>query len=175
MALGRLDVAASTFKSCAETLHQKFLTIADDSACVGCQSAGFGEAILAAWLQTTWANFSRDLIVASALGTRRRKGKSIRAVAGARSRTDAEKIVKAAASSSACKRGAPYAIWHDPLFAIEVGTSLGIGNLQSLENALGATLVPRQITVFRNYLIHPGNQTRQGTRHANPTRSFRQS
>ena len=161
MALNRLDAAAFTFNSEAEELHEKFLEISGDSACVGCRSAGFGEAILIAWLQTVWANFARDLIVASALGTRRRRGTPVKAIAGVRSRADAERTVKAAAACSAGQRGTTYPVWHDPSFVIAVGTLLGLRNLPKLELALGATLVPRQITVFRNYLVHPGDRTRQ--------------
>ena len=161
MALNRLDAAASTFNSEAEELHEKFLEISGDSACVGCRSAGFGEAILAAWLQTVWANFTRDLIVASALGTRRRRGTSVKPIAGVRSRADAERTVRAAAACTAGKRGTTYPVWHDPSFAIDVGTLLGLRNLPRIEVAMGGTLVPGQITAFRNYLVHPGDRTRQ--------------
>ena len=76
MVRSRLDVVASNFKSEVEVLHEKFLAISADSACTGCQSAGFGEAILATWLQTKWSECTEDLIVASALGTRRTRGTS---------------------------------------------------------------------------------------------------
>ncbi len=73
MVRSRLDVVASTFKLGAEDLHDRFLAISADSACTGCQSAGFGEAILVPWLQTKWIEFTRGLITASAVGTRRTK------------------------------------------------------------------------------------------------------
>ena len=161
MALSRLDAAAATFNSRSENLHDRFLEILDDSECAGCRSSGFGEAILAAWLQTAWGKFIRDLIVASALGTRRRRGTSVKAISGVRSRRDAERMVKAAASCAAGKRGTPYPVWHDPSFAIDVGTLLGLENLPRLEIALGVTRVPRHITDFRNYLIHPADDTLQ--------------
>ena len=161
MVRSRLDVAASAFISELEVLHTRFLQISQDPACGGCQSAGFGEAILAAWLQTKWADFTRDLIVASALGTRRRWGTSVRAAAGVRSRLDAERMVKTAAASASHKLGFLYPVWHSPVFAIEVGTLIGVNNLPQLEVALGATSVPRQVTDFRNYLVHPGERTRQ--------------
>ena len=161
MARSRLDVAASAFKSDAEALHQKFLAISADPACTRCQSAGYGEAILAAWLQTKWSNFTRDLVVASALGTRRTRGTPVRAISGVRTLPVANKTVKDAAARIAKKRGTFHPVWHDPLFAIDVGTLLELDNLQTLEVALGPTLVPRQITAFRNYLVHPGDRTRQ--------------
>ena len=161
MARSWLDVAASAFKSGAETLHQKFLAISADSACTGCQTSGFGEAILSAWLQTAWSNFTKDLIVASALGTRRVRGTPVRAIAGVRSRAEAQTMVRSTAACSAKKLGTGNPVWHSPSFAIDVGTQLGLGNLPQLELALGATLVPGQITDFRNYLVHPGDRTRQ--------------
>ena len=161
MARSWLDASASTFKSSAEALHDKFLAILADSACTGCESAGFGEAILAAQLQTAWSSFTHDLIVASALGTRRRRGTNVRGIAGVRSRAEAESMVRSTAACTAIKRGTPYAVWHSPSFAIDVGTHLGLKNLSRLEDALGATLVPVQITDFRNYLVHPGDKTRQ--------------
>ena len=161
MARSWLDVAASTFKSGAEALHENFLAISADSACAGCQSAGFGEAILATWLQTAWSDFTRDLIIASALGTRRRRGTPVRAIAGVRSRGEAASMVRSTAACTARKHGTTRPVWHSPSFAIEVGAHLGLRNLPKLEVALGATLVPGQITDFRNYLVHPGDRTRQ--------------
>ena len=160
MALSRLASVASTFNTCAETLHEKFVAISDEPACSGCRSAGFGEAILVAWLQTAWGNFTHRLIVASALGTQRRIGTSIRPIAGVKSQSDANKKVKTAAACTAKKYRYPYPVWHDPLFVVEVGTLLELKNLPRIENALGATLVPRQLTAFRNYLVHPGDGTR---------------
>ncbi len=161
MVRSRLDVAASTFKLGAEGLHSKFLKIVSDTACTGCQSAGFGEAILAAWLQNEWINFTRNLIVASALGTRRTRGTPVRPIAGVTSLDDAEKRVRAAAASEAKQRGSDHPIWHMPAFTINVGALLGLNNQLEIEAALGATLVPGQITAFRNYLVHPGTGTRQ--------------
>ena len=153
-------MAAAAFKSGAEALHHRFLAISADSACTGCQSAGFGEAILAAWLQTEWGNFTRNLIVASALGTRR-SGTPVKAIAGVRSPADAEKMVRTAAACAAKIRGTSYPVWHAPLFAIEVGSLIGLHNQPKLEVVLGATLVPGQIADFRNYLVHPGDKTRK--------------
>ena len=161
MVRSRLDVTASDFKSGAESLHDRFLAISADVGCAGCQSAGFGEAILVPWLQTKWSEFTRDLIVASALGTRRTRRTSVKPVSGVRSRYDAERIVKAAATRTAQKRGTPYPVWHSPSFAVEVGSLIGLNNLPRIEVTLGSTIVPRQITDFRNYLVHPSNRTRQ--------------
>ena len=161
MAHSWLDVSASTFNSGAEVLHEKFLAILADSECTGCQSAGFGEAILAAWLQTAWADFTQDLIIASALGTRRQSGTSFSGIAGVRSRAEAQKVVRATAAITAKTSGFSYPIWHSPTFAIDIGNRLGLKNLSQLESTLGPTRVPREITDFRNYLVHPGDRTRQ--------------
>lgn len=161
MALSRLDAVAHKFKSDAETLHERFLDISNDAACAGCRSAGFAEAILAAWLQTTWIEFARELIVVSAVGTRRLRGTRVKPVRGVRSRRDADKMVKAVATKTAQQRGDPYPVWHSPSFAIEVGTRLGLGNLAQIELSLGSAIAPRQITDFRNYLVHPNRRTRQ--------------
>lgn len=160
MPTSRLDVVASTFQSTSEALHDKFQAMRSDSACTGCQSAGFGEAILAAWLQTKWSDFARELVVASALGTRRTRGNSVNAVTGVKTRDDAERIVKATTKCAIKNRGVSVPVWHSPSFVIEVGTLMKLGNLRKLEFALGPSLVPGQITDFRNYLVHPGTRTR---------------
>ena len=156
----RLDVVASTFRSNSEALHDKFQAMRSDAACTGCQSAGFGEAILAAWLQTRWSDFARELVIASALGTRRTRGNSVKAVTGVRTRADAERMVKAATKCAIKNRGVLVPVWHAPSFVIEVGNLMQLRNLEYLEAVLGPSLVPAQITDFRNYLVHPGLKTR---------------
>ena len=156
----RLDVVASTFKSASEALHEKFLAMTSDAACTKCPHAGFGEAILTAWLQTKWIEFTHDLVIASALGTRRTRGNSVPAVAGVKSRADAQRIVKAATTCAVKKYGTSTPVWHAPWFVIEVSNLIGLRNLPKLETALGPTVTPEQITVFRNYLVHPGEKTR---------------
>ena len=156
----RLDVVASTFLSASETLHDNFLAMTSDTACTGCQHAGFGEAILTAWLQTRWSEFSRNLVIASALGTRRTRGNRVQPVAGVRSRADAERVVKAATACAVKRRGVRSPVWHAPWFVVEVGTLMGLRNLRKLEATLGPTLIPKQITDFRNYLVHPDAGTR---------------
>ena len=160
MTLSRLDVVASTFQSASEALHDKFLAMTSNAACIECQHAGFGEAILAAWLQTKWSDFTRDLVIASALGTRRRRGNSVQAVAGVKSQADAERVVKAATTRALKKYGAISPVWHAPWFVIEVSNFIGLRNLPKLQAALGPTVTPEQITDFRNYLVHPGKRTR---------------
>ena len=157
----RLAVVASTFQSNSEALHDKFQAMRSDAACTGCQSAGFGEAILAAWLQTKWSDFARELVIASALGTRRMRGNSVQAVTGVKTRADAERFVRAATKCAIKKRGFSSPVWHSPSFVVEVGTLIQLRNLQKLEAVLGPSLVPGQITDFRNYLVHPGTNTRQ--------------
>ena len=160
MALSRLDVVASTFQSASEALHDRFQAMTSNAACTGCQHAGFGEAILAAWLQTEWIDFTRNLVIASALGTRRRGGNSVQAVAGVKSQADAERVVKAATNRAVKKHGFSSPVWHAPWFVIEVSNFIGLRNLPKLQAALGPTVTPEQITAFRNYLVHPGNKTR---------------
>ena len=154
-------MVASAFDSSAEALHNKFLAILADSACAGCRSAGFGEAILVARLQDEWSSFTRALIVASALGAQRRNGTPVGAIAGVTSPADAENLVRAASACAARKRGSHYPIWHATSFVIEVGDLLKLNNLPQLEITLGPSAVPRQITDFRNYLVHPSTGTRQ--------------
>ena len=160
MAPSRLDVVASTFQTASEGLHDKFLAMTSDAACTGCQHAGFGEAILTAWLQTKWSDFTRELVVASALGTRRTRGNSVQAVAGVKSRADANRIVKAATTCAVKNGGLSSPIWHAPRFVVEVGTLVRLRNLWTLRAALGPTVIPAQITAFRNYFVHPGTKTR---------------
>ena len=161
MARSRLEDLASNFKSEVEVLHEKFLAISGNSACTGCRGAGCGGAILATWLQTKWSEFTEDLIVTSAVGTRRTRGTSFKPVAGVRSRSDAERMVKTAAASTAKNRGNLYPVWHSPKFVIDVGNCMGLHNLPQLVASLGPAIAPEQITGFRNYLVHPTNKTRQ--------------
>ena len=161
MARSRLDVVASTFGADSEALHEKFLQIRSDAACTGCKSAGFGEAILTAWLQTKWADFTRDLVTASTLGTRRAGGNAVPAVAGVRTLADAEMLIRKAATEVFKKSGHSSPVWHSPRFVIEVSTRVRLNNLPKLEASLGPTLIPKQITDFRNYLVHPSQRTRQ--------------
>ena len=156
----RLDVVASTFKTHSEALHDKFLAMRADIACSGCKSSGFGEAILVAWLQTKWTEFTRSLVIASALGTRRTTGSSVQAVAGIKSLADANRLVKDASACVSERRGVGTPIWHVPGFVIEVSDLMGLRNLSRIEAALSPTNIPGQITDFRNYLVHPGNRTR---------------
>ena len=155
----RLHVVASQFRSKSEDLHNTFQAIRSDTACAECQNAGFAEAILSARLQDAWTDFSRQLVIVSALGTRRAGGKSVGPVAGVKSLIDAERIVKDAATSVARKRGHPRPVWHDPLFAMEVGSLVGLNNLPRLRATFGPTVTPAQVTHFRNYLVHPGQRT----------------
>ena len=159
MAIDHLDGVASTFQLGAEALHEEFIVMISDEACIGCQSAGFGQAILTAWLQTKWSEFTRDLVIASVMGTSWTGGNSVQAVAVVRSREDAERIVKAATACTMKSRGLSSAVWHAPWFVIEVSTHIGLTNLPKLEAALGATVIPWQITAFRNYLVHPSKKT----------------
>ena len=160
MAPSHLDVVVDTFQWASEELHDKFLSMTSNAACTGCQHAGFGEAIPAAWLQTKWIDFTRDLVIASALGTRRTGGNSVQAVAGVKSQADAERVVKAATTRAVKKHGFSSPVWHAPWFVIEVSNFIGLRNLPKLQAALGPTVTPEQITDFRNYLVHPGNRTR---------------
>ena len=156
----RLDIASRTFHANAEALHNKFLVAISDSACVGCTTARFSGAIFTAWLQEEWSSFLRNLIIASALGTRRKTGASVRAIRGVRNWLNAEKIVKGAAICVAKDRGLQQPVWHAPEFVIGVGNSVRLSNLPTIEATLSPTLVPQQLTVFRNYLVHPTNKNR---------------
>ena len=153
-------MVVATFESDSEALHGQFRSMTSDNSCVGCSSAGWGEALFSAWLQTTWATFTRELVIASAQGTRLRQGNSVLPVPGVKSRADAEKIVTAASRCTFKKRGLSYPVWHSPDFAIEVGNRVKLRNLATLEVNLGSSVVPRQITDFRNYLVHPSESNR---------------
>ena len=154
-------MAATTFQTCSEQVHDKFLAILADPACAECRSAGFGEAILTTKLQTLWIGFSRDLVLASTLGTRRKTGTQVRSVAGVRSAVDAERAVKKAAACASEKRGTSQPVWHSPSFVIDVGTFLNLNNLPQLQLVLGSALAPGQLTDFRNYLAHPDHRNRR--------------
>ena len=161
MAPTSLVEVASAFQSASERLHDRFLEIRSDEDCANCRSAAFGEAILTAWVQTAWGEFTRELLVSSALGAERRDGTSVRPLAGVETAADAEQLVKETAKNVAGQRGLAWPVWHAPWFAVLVSTTLGLENLQAVEAALGATLVPGQITTVRNALVHPGARALQ--------------
>ena len=81
-------------------------------------------------------------------------------VTGVKTRADAERFVKAATKCVIKNRRLPLPVWHSPSFVVEVGTLIKLRNLRNIEAVLGPTLVPEQITDFRNYLVHPGKRTR---------------
>ena len=153
-------MVATTFESDSEVLLQKFLSMTSDTSCAGCSSAGWGEAILSAWLQTKWGAFTRELVIASAQGTRPKQGNAVLPAPSVKSRADAEKIVTAASRCTFKSRGWSYPVWHSTDFVIEVGTRVKLRNLGTLEVNLGSSVVPKQVTDFRNYLVHPTEYTR---------------
>ena len=160
MALNRLDVVASTFQSASEELHDRFLEMTSNAACTGCQHAGFGEAILAAWLQTKWSEFTHDLVVASAIATGPTEGNSVQPLAGVKSQADAKREVRRATTLVVKKHGFSSPVWHAPRFVIEISGLMGLKNQPKIEAALGPTAIPEQISRFRNYLVHPSHDTR---------------
>ena len=155
MAPSSLVEVASGFHSASEELHDKFLAMRSDEACAECDGAAFGEAILTAWIQTAWGEFSRDLVLASALGAQRRDGTPVQPLAGVTNPAEAELRLRDAAKSVGNERGLSTPVWHAPWFAVEVGSVLGLGNVEGLEAALAPTLVPKQISTVRNVLVHP--------------------
>ena len=160
MTRGRLEKIAAAFKSDSDTIHSSFLEMLSDEACTECSTSRYGEAILAAWLQTSWSDFNRELVIGSAQGTRRTRGGSVRPVSGVRNRADADKVVKVASTCFFKSLGLGNPIWHAPWYVIGVGKRIGLQNLETLELALGPSTVPKQITDFRNYLVHPDEGTR---------------
>lgn len=158
MAPSSLVEVASEFRSASEDLHDKFLEMRSDEACADCDGAAYGEAILTAWIQSAWGDFTRHLVLASASGAQRQDGTSVQPVAGVTTPADAERRLRDAAKSVASQRGLPAPVWHASWFVVEVGSTLGLGNLGELEAALVPTLVPKQITTVRNALVHPGQR-----------------
>ena len=160
MPSSRLDIASLTFQDTAEALHDKFLVATSDPSCVNCTPAGFSGALFTAWLQTRWSDFSRRLLVVSALGTRRKTAASVKPAPGVRTESDAEKLVKDAGALEVKSRGVLQPIWHDPLFVVAVAWRVGLANLTTIESTFVATRAPKQLAVFRNYLVHPTKKTR---------------
>ena len=160
MTRGRLEIIGAAFESDSETIHSSFLGVLSDESCTECSASRYGEAILSARLQTKWSDFTRELVIGSAQGTRRTKGGSVRPVSGVKNRADADKVVKAASTCVFKSHGLSAPVWHAPWYVIEVGKRIGLRNLDTLELALGPSAVPGQVTDFRNYLFHPGERTR---------------
>ena len=160
MQRSRLDIASRTFQTTAEALHDKFLVATSDPACVACSAAGFSGAVFTAWLQEDWSGFLRNLVIASALGTRRKTGASVRAVPGVTNLPNAEQIINAAAKCVAKHSGLQQPVWHAPKFVIAVSNYVKLANSATITATLSPTLVPQQLTVFRNYLVHPNDKNR---------------
>ena len=151
----RLVDVASAFQAASERLHVRFLQMRSDDECAKCPSAAFGEAILTARIQVAWAEFTRKLVVWSALGAQRRGGSWIQPLVGVTTEADAERAVRRATKEVVRHRGFASPIWHAPWFALLVGERLVLDNLNALETTLGSTLAPGQITIVRNVLVHP--------------------
>ena len=156
----RLDNVSRSFCNTADALHEKFLAAMADPACAKCTIAGYGTALLTAWLQTKWSDFAKGLLLASALGTKRKTGPGVRPAPSVKTRSDAEALLKVATTATTKRHGLQQPVWHAPWFVIEVAAVVRLRNLNRLELTLGSTVVPKQITDFRNYLIHPTHQTR---------------
>ena len=65
-------------------------------------------------------------------------------------------IRKAVASES---RG-PVPPWHHTQFAVRVARKLGVQNLVEITNGLSAVSAVDDLTVVRNYVVHPNERTR---------------
>ena len=156
MAGADLSAVYEKFYNETEAIHAKFLAIVQDTACAGCQSAGFGEAILTAWLQTKWGEFSRELLIESLLCMYTANI----SVTATKTLGDAERTVTKTAREIAAKRGLPFPVWHSTGFVIEVAQEIALSNSTTIEHAIGPTTVPERITQFRNYLVHPTSRNR---------------
>lgn len=155
MSRSRIELLGTKFHRETEVIHDRFRGILADSMCEGCHAAGFGEAVLTFALQVAWSDFCRDLVVVSALGTRRSRGASIGSVSGIRSMQSAEELVMKNARNTVTERRLSNFVWHATWFTIDVGAKVGLQNQSQLELHLGSALAPEQIARFRNYLAHP--------------------
>ena len=149
MVFGENVTAASRFVTEAESLHDDFLAIQEDAACAGCQSAGFGEAILATRLQTAWSNFTHAFLIESAL-------KETRVTA----QSEAERIINQARDRAMDARGNRTPPWHAVDFVVQVGRFASLKDIERINSVLSPTTVPKELTDFRDYLVHPGQRTR---------------
>ena len=159
MANSRLDLLADRFRIASESLLARFVSVQSDLDCSTCHSAGFEQALLAAWLQEQWSQFSRDFVIASTQGTRR-KSNPVKSLPGVRTLIDAEKTIKPAASDVATRHGLSIPIWHAPWFVIEVSMLVGLRNVSRIEATFGPTNIPAEVSDFRNYLVHPNTKTK---------------
>lgn len=159
MATQSLEAVARSFEVEAERLHDSFVKMRSDTGCSNCAAAAFGEAILTAWIQTAWGEFTRHLTVASTLGGQKRDGALVAPAGTVATLQAAEEAVKEAARRVAEKQGLAFPVWHSPTFVVDIGTELGLDNLQAIQFAMGSTPAPNQITTLRNVLVQPGKRT----------------
>ena len=146
------------FHTSTEEVHARFLDMWTNNNCTNCPSSSLADAVLTAWIQTEWAEFSRRLLSASASGFQRPDGSRVESIPTVKDSAEATKAVNNAATQVRDKRNLCSPVWHASWFVLDVATILSIRNLRRLEETVCATPIPEQMNVLRNVLIHPGDK-----------------
>ena len=113
----------------------------------------YGRAFLVVRLQHLWGEFSRELVVRSALGhCKTRTGRELPRVPSVLSFADIPKIT----GKPMAGRGAN---WDDPSFALRQANTLNVVNYNEILLGLGSADLS-DIRCVRNFIVHPNSFTR---------------
>lgn len=113
-----------------------------------------GQVRLLIRLQHLWAEFCRELITRSALGSCRTiSGSLLTRVPRVNKVRDILGFAKKESKGGFCP-------WHDPVFALGVANRLAVQNLSQMSLGLGAVSPANDLTAMRNYAVHPNKRTR---------------
>lgn len=105
-------------------------------------------------LHYLWAEFCRELVTRSALGScRTLTGNLLVRVPGVSAWNDIERVAKE-------KAGRGYPPWHHASFALGVANRLAVQNFAEISLGLAAISPADDLTDIRNYIIHPNQRTR---------------
>ena len=113
-----------------------------------------GRAYLVIRLQHLWAEFSRELVVRSAIGGyETRTGQILPRVPGVNCVRDIRSITKKPLSGP----GAP---WENPTFAITQARVLQVANCNEIDLGLGSVSTDlANLKCVRNFIVHPNTRT----------------
>ena len=113
-----------------------------------------GRAYLVCRLQVLWGEFSRELIVQSALGGRQtRTGKVLTKAPTVNTMADIRRVL------GESRLQGPRMRWEDPSFAVRHARTLKVANYDQINIGLGSASLD-EIKPLRNFLVHPNEDTR---------------
>lgn len=114
-----------------------------------------GRAHLICRLQILWAEFSRELIVKSAIGgCRTRNGRVLSSAPQVKTVADVSNVLGAKSGLQS-----PHMKWEEAEFSVRCAQTLRLGNVEEINRGLGSAQISN-IKTLRNFLVHPNKRTR---------------